>query len=194
MDEQLEHIQKELKKELDAERYEHTISVMYTAACLAMCHNCDMKKAMLAGLLHDCAKCIPHDKKIKMCKKHKVEMSSAELENPSLLHAKLGAIVANETYRVEDADIIHAIAVHTTGAPAMSLLDKIVFVADFIEPNRYKVHDLAQIRELSFTNLDLAVARITGETLKFLQRTKKTQDIDPMTLQTYEYYQEGDLT
>lgn len=191
MDEQLEQIQKELKKELGKERYEHTLGVMYTSSALAMRYGCEIRPAMLAGLLHDCAKSIPNEKKIKMCKKHGIEINATERDNPTLLHAKLGAVVAAEKYDITDAEITHAIAVHTTGTPAMSMLDKIVFIADYIEPHRYKIQDLPQIRKLAFEDLDRAVARITGDTLHFLQRTKKSGDIDSLTLQTYEYYKEA---
>ena len=73
MDKIIERIEKDLKHKLDHQRYIHTIGVMYTAAALAMRYGCDIQKAMLAGLLHDCAKCIPSVKKLKLCKKYNIE-------------------------------------------------------------------------------------------------------------------------
>ena len=73
---ELNEIRKKLKKELDKGRYEHTKGVMYTAGCLAMAHEYSMEKAMLAGLLHDCAKCIPNDQKIEMCEKNQDRKST----------------------------------------------------------------------------------------------------------------------
>lgn len=193
MDEQIHAIEKELKKELTKERFEHTRGVMYTAACLAMRYGCDMRKAMLAGLLHDCAKHIPNEKKLKLCKKNHIELTQAELDNPSLIHAKLGAFLAKNQYDIEDKDILHAIRVHTTGAPAMNLLDKIIFLADYIEPNRNKAKNLSIIRKLAFQDIDKAILQNLSDTLRYLEETQEKGSIDPMTLQTYEYYkQEAD--
>ena len=91
---------------------------------------------LLAGLLHDCAKCIPGENKIKMCEKYHLNVSEVERENPSLLHAKLGAFLAAKKYHIEDKEIINAIASHTTGHPHMTLLEKIIYIADYIEPGR----------------------------------------------------------
>ena len=104
-------IEKKLKKELDKERYAHTIGVMYTAASLAMAHQCNLGQAMYAGLLHDCAKCISNHDKLKLCKKHNIPISISEKRSPFLLHAKLGAYFAKKRYKVEDGEILHAIQV-----------------------------------------------------------------------------------
>ena len=87
----LKDIKKKVKKSMDKQRYDHTKGVMYTAGCLAMANEYPIDKAMLAGLLHDCAKCIPGHTKIRMCEKYNLEISEIERKNPSLLHAKLGA-------------------------------------------------------------------------------------------------------
>ena len=117
MTEQILKLQKKMKNELDHDRYEHTIGVMHTAACLAMRYEEDMDRALLAGLLHDCAKCIPAEEKIKMCKKNHIEIAEAEKDNPGLLHAKLGAFLAKEKYGITDESILRAIRFHTTGCP-----------------------------------------------------------------------------
>ena len=181
-------IRKKVKKELDKERYEHTKGVMYTAACLAMAYEADIDKAMLAGLLHDCAKCIPNDEKIALCEKHDMLISAVERENPHLLHAKAGAILAEKKYGVHDPEILHAIIVHTTGEPEMSLLDKIIYVADYIEPKRDKAPNLDQVRRLAFENLDCCIAQILYDTLAYLNGRKGS--IDPSTYITYEYYKQ----
>lgn len=181
-------IEKKLKKELDKERYTHTLGVMYTAAALAMTHGADMEKALLAGLLHDCAKCIPNDEKMKLCKKHKLYISNSEERNPFLLHAKLGAYLARKKYKVEDKEVLHAITVHTTGEPEMSLLDKIVYIADYIEPNRDKAPNLENVRKVAFQDLDKTMIMILSDTLSYLK--EKGGEIDPLTVQTYEYFLE----
>ncbi len=183
---ELEKYKKKLKKHLDKERYQHTLGVMYTSAALAMAYRYDLQKAMLAGLLHDCAKNIPHEKKLKMCEKHQIEITQIERENPFLLHAKLGAWVARKKYHVKDEEILHAIQVHTTGEPGMNTLDMILFVADYIEPGRDKAANLPQIRELAFQNLEQTVERILYDTLHYLN--EKSGSIDPATKVTYEYF------
>lgn len=182
----LEKYQKKLQKHLDKGRYEHTLGVMYTCAALAMAYHYDMEKAMLAGLLHDCAKNIPNDKKLEMCKKHHIEVTEVERENPFLLHAKVGAWVAKKKYDIRDEEILHAIKVHTTGEPAMQTLDMILFIADYIEPGRDKAANLDQIREMAFRSLEQTVEQILFDTLHYLNQ--KSGRIDPTTEVTYEYY------
>ena len=182
----LEKIQKQLKNKLKKERYQHTLGVMYTCASLAMAYHYDMDKAMLAGLLHDCAKNVPNDKKLELCKKHHIKVTQIERENPFLLHAKVGAWVAKKKYHVKDEEILHAIRVHTTGEPAMGTLDMILFIADYIEPHRDKAPGLAQIREMAFQNMERAVEQILHDTLHYLN--EKSGGIDPLTESTYEYY------
>lgn len=179
-------IKERLKKELKPGRYEHTLGVAYTSACLAMRYGCDMQQAELAGLLHDCAKCIPNKEKLSMCDKRKIAYSKVEKKNPELLHAKLGAVVAKEVYKVKDAEILSAIECHTTGKPAMNLLEKILFVADYMEPNRNKAPQLDEVRRLAFQDLDECLIFILKQTLDYLEGAEA--DCDPMTLETYHYY------
>lgn len=186
MDNIILQIQKDLKHKQDAYRYNHTIGVMYTAASLAMRHGCDIQKAMIAGILHDSAKCIPADKKIRLCEKYNIRMTEVERRNPFLLHAKLGAFIAAKNYDIHDNEIISAILNHTTGKPNMSMLDKIIFVADYIEPQRTKAEKLPEIRTCAFENIDKAVALIMKETLDYLSAI--SGDIDPVTQIAYDYY------
>jgi predicted HD superfamily hydrolase involved in NAD metabolism len=175
-----------MEKNLDAKRYEHTLGVAYTAAALAMCHGADIRKAQIAGLLHDCAKCVDHHRKIAICEKHNIAINEIERKNPFLLHAKVGSYVAMRKYNINDEDIIQAILNHTTGRPAMSLLEKIIYVADYIEPCRKQAPNLAAIRKEAFANIDKALTLILEDILVYLDSLNS--DIDPMTRQTYEYY------
>ena len=181
-------IKKKLKKSQDKERYEHTKGVMYTAGCLAMAHGYYLEKAMLAGLLHDCAKCIPNDEKLALCKEHNILVSPVEAENPFLLHAKLGAFLAESEYNITDPDVLHAIKVHTTGEPDMNILDKIIFIADYIEPGRNKAPNLEKLRKLAFHDLNACMAQILRDTLMYLNSGKGT--IDSTTQLTYEFYKQ----
>ncbi|MEG1847295.1 MAG: bis(5'-nucleosyl)-tetraphosphatase (symmetrical) YqeK [Lachnospiraceae bacterium] len=179
-------IRKTLEKAMDAKRYEHTLGVAYTACSLAMRYDANLKKAELAGLLHDCAKCIEDDKKITLCEKYNIIVNESERKNPFLLHAKLGSYFAMKKYGVNDKDIINAILNHTTGRPNMSLLEKIIYVADYIEPNRMQAPNLSMLRKLAFTDIDAALFTILGDTLQYLDSI--SCEIDPMTQKTYDYY------
>ena len=182
----LKLLQKQMKEELSDDRFEHTIGVMYTAESLAMRYGVDMTKAAVAGLLHDCAKCIPNAQKLKICKKHDIEITEMEEKNPSLLHAKLGAYMAETAYGVEDPEILSAIKWHTTGKPDMSMLDIIIYMADYIEPNRDKAPNLKQIRKLCFENIEEALYQVLEGTLEYL--SDRPDMIDPMTKISYDFY------
>lgn len=183
---ELKKIRNKLEKELDSKRFEHTLGVAYTAAALAMCHQADAEKALLAGMLHDCAKCMGNDRKIAICEKHHIPISDIERQNPFLLHAKVGSYLAKKEYHVQDEDILNAITNHTTGRPAMSQLEKIIYIADYMEPGRKQAPGLSAIRKLAFQDLDKALLQILKDTLEYLQ--DMDMPFDPMTQTTYEYY------
>lgn len=179
-------IKKELSKELDSKRYEHTLGVAYTASCLAMRYDYDITKAYIAGLLHDCAKCMSHNERINYCKKNNLEVTEIEKTNPSLLHAKVGADLSKRKYGIEDEEICSAVRYHTTGRPNMTLLEKIIFIADYMEPHREEVEDLPIVRKQVFVNIDQTLCTILKDTLVYLETSGK--EIDSMTEKTYEYY------
>lgn len=175
-----------LKSKINDRRFEHSLGVEYTAACMAMVHGADVEKARIAGLLHDCAKCLPTKEKLEKAKKHKLAVSKFEESNPDMLHGKLGAYYAKARYEVDDEEILDAITYHTTGRPNMTLLDKIIFVADYIEPNRKELKDMDTIRKEAFEDLDKCVIHILKNTLDYLNNS--TNEMDFMTQLTYNYY------
>lgn len=179
-------MQKKLAKYLDENRYEHTLGVMFTCASLAMVHGYDLKNAQVAGLLHDSAKCIPNKKKLKICAEHHIPVSDFEKEHPFLLHAKLGAYIAKAKYNVTDKEILSAITYHTTGKPDMTMLEKIVYIADYIEPARNKAPRLTEIRRLAFEDLDECMYQILKDTLSYLD--ENPNDVDSATKDAYDYY------
>lgn len=180
MDEKILKIRKYLKKKLDPMRYEHTLGVSFTCQALAMRYGYDLDKAELAGLLHDCAKRFDGATMMEKCVRRGIAITEGERQDPSLLHAKLGAWYAKEKFGVEDQEILSAIACHTTGKPGMSMLDKILYVADYIEPRRYKADQLPQMRKLAFIDLDAACLAIMESILAYLQT--KNCPIDTMTV------------
>ena len=166
-------------------RYEHSLSVSYTCIALAMRYGYDLQKAELAGLMHDCAKRYTDNELIARCAKHNVELTEAEISAPAVIHAKYGAWLAEHKYGIHDPEILDAIRCHTTGKPEMGTLDKILYIADYIEPRRDKADNLGEMRYLAFRDLDQTMYEILAGTLNYLD--KKGSRVDPMTMQAFEY-------
>lgn len=182
----LKKLRKAIRKVQNAKRYEHTLGVEYTAAALAMRYGANVQDAVLAGLLHDCAKCMSDEKLLKICEKHGIPVTETERELPFLLHGKVGGFLAEEKYGIRNHDVINAILYHTMGREDMSLLEKIVFVADYIEPGRNRAPHLRELRELAFRDLDKALLRVLEGTLSHLKSNGWT--IDSRTVETWNYY------
>lgn len=181
------NIRKEMEKVLSSKRYAHTLGVSYTAAALSMAHGEPIEDAMTAGLLHDCAKSMHGSELVAICEKAHLNVTAVERSNPTaLLHAKAGAYLAQHKYGITDDDILNAIRYHTTGRPDMSKLEKIIYIADYIEPNRKQLEELDLIRRIAFYDLDLTMEKILANTLAYL-RTADGQ-MDDMTIKTYNYY------
>ena len=177
---------REMEKELKYPRFIHTLQVATTAADLASCHGCDVAKAETAGILHDCAKYLSLDKMIALCEKAGIPLTPFEKQSSALLHSKAGCALASLRYGIEDPEILDAIRYHTTGRPGMAPLEKILFIADYIEPGRNQAPHLEQIRKAAFEDMEEALLMILKDTLSFLGTSDK--EIDPMTKMTYNYY------
>lgn len=179
---------RQLEEELGYKRFIHTMGVAYTATSLAMTYGADMEKAEIAGLLHDCAKCMDIRKMARICDKAGLAISDMERESNALLHSKAGSILVTEKYGIDDPDIINAVRYHTTGRPGMSLLEKIIFVADYMEPGRDVAPNLPEVRHLAFCgeSIDDAVIKILADTLVYLKSTGR--EVDSMTQKTYDFY------
>ena len=172
--ENIDLIKADLKEKLPKKRYEHTLGVAYTAASLAMCYGEDMSKAELAGILHDVAKA-KKSFELKDDMKGYIDpytdgayVALIADKAPQILHAVYAPYLAKKDYKIEDKDILSAIRWHTTGKKDMTMLEKIVFVADYIEPNRKKLPDLDRIRTLSFHDISEAVKVIAKSTIEYL--------------------------
>lgn len=184
---ELRELKKRLKKELTKSRYEHSIGVQYISAALAMRYGTDLYNAELAGLMHDCAKCISSEEMLSLCRKYNLSISETERKSPYLLHGKLGAYFCSHKYDITNQEILSAITYHTTGRPGMSLMEKIIYVADYIEPQRDKAPNLTYLRKIAFIDLDEAVYQITKDTLNYLGNNDNSS-VDHITRETYDYY------
>ena len=150
-----EKIEAKLKKELDAQRFAHTLGVVKTAREMARRFGEDEHKAEMAGLLHDCAKCMPLSQMIKVTKDAPIDPMMRE--SKALMHAIAGCCVAKDVYGVEDLDVLRAIRWHTTGHAGMTRLEKIIYLADMIEPCRKVYPGLEALRVLCKQDLELAM-------------------------------------
>lgn len=179
-------LQNRLREILPEYRFYHTLGVSYTAAGLAMSHGADIYKAELAGLLHDCAKYLKSSEMIAECEKYQIEITDIERKSPGLLHTKLGAYFAKEVYGVTDEEVLSAILYHTTGKPDMSLLEEIIYVADYIEPGRPELPYINEMRACAFNNLHKATLY---ELQSVMTKISKGDGImDKRTEETFEFY------
>ena len=185
-DEQLKKLTKAMEEVQTDKRFQHTLGVEFTAAAMAMKFEVPLLDAQIAGLLHDCAKCLSDEKQLKICEKNRISITEVEKRNPYLLHGKVGAFLAKTEYEIDNEDILNAIQWHTTGRPGMSDLEKIIFIADFIEPGRKTAPNLSEIRKIAFEDLDQTMIKILEDTLEYLKGDGR--EIDPMTKETYEYF------
>jgi len=174
-----------LKKALDAQRFEHTLGVEATARAMARIFGEDEEKAALAGLLHDCAKCLPLSQMVKAAKHEDID--TVMKESKALMHAVAGFCMARDVYGVEDEAVLRAIRWHTTGHADMTGLEKIIYLADMIEPNRKPFPGLELLRDLCMKDLDEAMHVALLMSLEHVKEQGKT--LHPDTLAALKYYE-----
>lgn len=172
----------EVKKLLPEKRYVHTLGVVESAIELAGRYGADKEKAELAAIYHDIAKFFPVDVLKEFIETHKEIPGDVLKYHPSLWHAPVGAIYVKEQFNVQDTEILDAITYHTTGREGMTLLDKIVFLADYIEPGR-RFPGVDEVRQMAEEDLDLALAKALANTTQFLVENYK--QVFPDTISAY---------
>lgn len=182
-------ILKWLKDNLNEERYIHTLGTAECARELAIKYRLDSEKAYLAGLLHDCAKCFSNDKLLDIIHEH-LQVEECEMLNYKTLHAPVSAYIAEKEFHVTDKEILSAIRWHTLGKLDMTDFEKIVFLADKIEPNTRDKEYSSEIRSLldEEKGLDKALLRCYKETIKSL--VKRDLKICILTIEIYNKLQD----
>lgn len=145
-----------IKEALGTNRYRHTLGVVDAAERLAAVNGVDIEKARLAGLLHDYARDLPGDRLLELAGGFSLEISTADRRNPCLLHGPVAACLAEREFALQDSEILRAVYLHTTGGPRMTVLDKVVYLADCIEPGR-DFPGADELRTLACEDLDAAV-------------------------------------
>ncbi len=178
----------EMAQTLPRKRYLHSVAVAHLAAAYAASLGYDPERALIAGMLHDCAKAYSDEQLVKDCDKYAISVTEVERRNGFLLHGKLGAFYARTKYFITDEEILSAISYHTTGRPSMTDLEKAVFLADYLEPFRTQPTDpeLNEIRRIAFEDIDKAVYLALKNTLRYLASTG--QETDMTTTETFEEY------
>lgn len=156
-----------LQNRLTEKRYVHSLNVADSARELALIYGCDPEKAYTVGLVHDCCKDEPAGLQLSYMLENGVELSEYELDVAKLYHAICGAVYAEKEFGITDKDMLNAIRYHTTGRKGMSLLEKVVFIADFVSAERnYNGVDI--MREKAKRSLDEAIVEGLGFTIKDL--------------------------
>jgi len=173
-----------LQLNLNESRLKHSLSVSETAVMLATKYGENCENARIAGLVHDCAKNMKDSELIKMASGHGVPIDEIYTNNPSILHGLVGSIIAREIMKIKDDDILMAIRYHTTGRKNMSILEKIIYIADYIEPLR-KFSGVEELRSLSKINLDAAIMQSLENTIKFVISQKGLLHIDTVEARNY---------
>ena len=181
-----EEVIEKLEGMISKDRLEHVLAVKKEAVRLAKRFEVDVDKARWAGLLHDCAKGLSNNILLKKAKKFGIVISDTCKEEPGLLHAPVGAEIAKREFGIDDEEILHAIEIHTLGSSEMSTLDKVVFLADHIEPNR-ECETIDRLREhikrdTKGRTLDDAVRTACEDTVRY--HLDLGENIHPQTIRT----------
>ena len=180
-----------LFEDLSLKRFSHTLAVADTARRLALLHGLDPVKAEVAGLLHDCAKCLPLKEMQRIAKDNHLTDDPSILESGALLHSVVGAYLASTKYGCTDEEVIAAIRSHTTGQPGMSQLAMAVWLADTIEPTRAPYPLLDKTRMLAGLSLEKAMITSLEGTLQHVR--KKGENVHPATTETLNWLKTLDI-
>jgi predicted HD superfamily hydrolase involved in NAD metabolism len=172
---------KMVKIQLTEHRYQHTLGVMETAISLARRYGVDEKKAELAAIFHDYAKFRPKDEMKEVIVSQGMPKDLLEY-NSELWHAPVGAYLAEAEAEISDKEVLDAIRFHTSGRRGMTKLEKVIYLADYIEPGRH-FPGVEEVRNLAKINLEEALIKAVQNTIMFLM--KRNQAIYPETFHTY---------
>lgn len=176
-------IRSRLSKRLRRKRLSHTMLTACEAVKLAWRYGEDTQKARLAAILHDCIK-LPNKELLEYCEEHCCDISEEERKNPYLIHARLGAVLAMEEFGVTDPEVLAAIKNHTLGRVGMSMLDKIIYVADKIEPSR-DFEGVDEMRDEAYRDINRAMLMVMQHSADYTAASGRP--INPATAQVIDY-------
>ncbi len=154
-----------MKEMLDEELYRHSLGVAEIAVSLADRYGADTRKAYLAGMVHDYGKRYPKNELLHKANHLGLTLDRVTRQEKRLLHAPVGAALIKSELRIIDSDIIRAVAFHTTGRNGMTLLEKVIYLADYIEAGR-EFEGVDIIRKTAFSNIDQALLSAVDQAIK----------------------------
>lgn len=176
-----------VEKQVGKSRFKHTLGVMEIARQLAIIHGEDAHKAAVAALLHDIAKEFSPVKARMFCEQYQIPLDDYLERNIHLVHGNIGACIAREQCDIHDEDVLNAIANHTLGQRNMSTLEKIIYLADIIEPNRRPHVGLEELRKLAYINLNDAMRVALYSNIAYLNA--KNKEVHPIIYSILEEYE-----
>lgn len=180
LDHEYEVIKNSIINMLSPKRFSHSLNVEKEAVKLGRIYGVDEQKCKLAGISHDCAKQFNNEALIVNAKKYEINIDEIQYNFPGLLHGPVGAMYVKENFGIQDEDILNSITYHTTGRVNMSLLEKIIYLADIIEESR-DFPEIKEIRRISTQNLDEALILSCNCTLKYIMKNNSL--IHPLTIE-----------
>ena len=180
----IEKIKKDLKEKLSENRYEHSLRVADYCRRLARIYNTNENKAYLSGLVHDCAKNLEEYYMLNNKVDSDIIFDTEEKNNPKIQHGPIGAVVCKNIYGIVDDEILSGIRYHTTAKEDMSMLEKILFISDKIEPNR-KYDTVEELRKLADCDIDKAIIKFLNDSFDYLE--KKSERIHPLSIRARDY-------
>lgn len=181
---ELNLIMEHLKNSISAKRYVHSVNVSDTAVKLAVQYGCDARKAEIAGLVHDCARELDMPLLLNCLAQEGIKADEMELSVKELLHGPAAVHICRKVFDIEDEEILNAVRYHTTGRENMSLLEKIIYLSDFIEPGRC-FDGVDEIRGLAFENLDKALLLAFDSSIRYIISKNGIIHIDTVLSRNY---------
>lgn len=177
------YLKEKVQEALTNERYEHSVRVLETARKLAMHYGVPLDEVEKAAIFHDYAKCFSKEQLKENIRYYEIDTTLLNYHH-ELWHGPVAAAIIRDKFHITNSDIIQAIYYHTTGRTRMSMVEYLVFIADFTEPER-KIPGIDEIRSLSFQNIEMAAQKALQSTIIHLMNQEAT--VHPDTFMAYNY-------
>jgi predicted HD superfamily hydrolase involved in NAD metabolism len=180
----LNKITQYIKSGLSSKRYIHSVNVSATAAKLAKHYGCNVEKAEIAGLIHDCARELSQEVLLGYLEQEDIEADSVTKNVKELLHGPAAIYICRRVFGIEDGEILDAVRYHTTGRENMSLLEKIIYLSDFMEPSRC-FEGVEELRDMAFTDLDKALLMAFDSSIRYIISKNALIHVDTVLSRNY---------
>lgn len=180
----LQEIYDYVKGSIKDTRFIHTLGVISVAKKLAVLNGVSEEKVEMAALCHDIAKNIPKDEMLSLMRENNIDLSEDERNTPELWHSIIAPVVAKKAFNIEDEEVLNAMRWHTTGKEDMTKLEKIIYIADMIEPSRV-FEGVEEIREATLIDLDRGVLLGLTHTMEYLISKGNAIDINSVKARNY---------